>query len=66
MAGSKVDIERFDGNIDFSLWKQMMYAYLSVSGLKDVLVEESPILETTSDQNPEDKKKILADEESRL
>ena len=35
-----------------------MYAYQSVSGLKDVLIEKSPIVEakeTTSDQDPEDK-----------
>lgn len=38
IARSKVDIEKFDGDGDFSLWKCMMYAYLSVSGLKDLLV----------------------------
>lgn len=43
---------------DFSLWKRRMYAHQSVSGLKYVFVEKSPIVEakeTTSDQDPEDK-----------
>lgn len=67
--GSKFEIERFDGNGDFSLWKRRMYAYLSVSGLKDVLVAKSPALETKEtacDPDPEDTKKSLEAEESRL
>lgn len=69
MNGDKVKIERFDGNGDFSLWKRRMFAYLSVSGLKDVLVEKpsnEESKEEKSDQDPEDNKKIQVDEESRL
>lgn len=64
----QVDIEWFNGNGDFSLWKRRMYAYLSVSGLKDI--PYSKICEYKEDRISKGwkskKKKILADEESRL
>lgn len=70
MKGSKVEIERFDGDGDFSLWKRRMFAYLSVSGLKDVLVEQTSSSEVKGDdkkdQDPDTKKKEVADEASRL
>ena len=70
MDGSKVDIERFDGDGDFSLWKRRMFAYLSVSGLKDVLVEKASSSEVKEDDSqevdPDTKRKKVADEESRL
>lgn len=37
MAKSRIEVERFDGKGDFSLWKKRMLAHLSVLGLKDVL-----------------------------
>ncbi|KAL0793897.1 hypothetical protein Bca101_065274 [Brassica carinata] len=70
MTKSKIEIDRFDGDGDFSLWKRRMYAYLSVSGLKDVLTEKASIPEVKTDgseeEDPEAKKKRIAMEESRL
>lgn len=70
MTKSKIEIERFDGGGDFSLWKRRMYAYLSVSGLKDVLVgktSSSEVKEGDSDEeDSENKKKKIATEEARL
>lgn len=69
MAGSKVEIERFDGDGDFSLWKRRMNAYLSVSGLKDVLVAKASSSEVkedvTEEEDPDTKKKKASEEESR-
>lgn len=70
MTKSKIEIDCFDGDGDFSLWKRRMYAYLSVSGLKDVLTEKASIPEVKADgseeEDPEAKKKRIAMEESRL
>lgn len=70
MTKTKIEIERFDGDGDFSLWKRRMYAYLSVSGLKDVLAEKASTSEVKVDGSEEDdpdvKKKNIATEESRL
>lgn len=67
MAGTKFDIEKFDGNGDFSLWKRQMYAFLSVSGLKDVLIEKTKIEDETDEdeKDPEKKKKIVEAEIAR-
>ena len=70
MTGTKFEIERFDGDGDFSLWKRRMYAYLSVSGLKDVLAEKTSTSEVKEDGSGEEdheaKKKKISHEESRL
>lgn len=58
MTKSKIDIERFDGDGDFSLWKRRMYAYLSVSGLKDVLVAKASSSEVKSDGSEEDSEDV--------
>ena len=34
---TKVDIEKFDGNINFSIWQVWMLVILTQSGLKKVL-----------------------------
>ena len=67
MKGTKCEIERFDGDGDFSLWKRKMYAYLSVSGLKDVLVEKVKVEEESDDdeKDTEKKKKIVEEEVAR-
>lgn len=67
MTGSKHDVSQFDGSGDFSLWKTRMFAYLSIQGLKDVLVEQtaSPPLEDDEEADPELKKKKIEEEASR-
>lgn len=70
MTGSKIEIERFDGDGDFSFWKRKMYAYLSVYGFKDVLEEKissSEVKEDVSEEeDPDTKKKKASDQESRM
>ena len=70
MTGTKFEIERFDGDGDFSLWNRRMYAYVSVSGLKDVPAEKTLTSEVKEDgsgeEDPEAKKKKISHEESRL
>ncbi|WZZ28540.1 hypothetical protein YC2023_011941 [Brassica napus] len=68
MAGTKSEIEKFDGDGDFSLWKRRMYAFLSVSGLKDVLIEKTKVEEEDSEEDEKDsekKKKIVEAEIAR-
>ena len=66
MKATKCEIERFDGDGDFSLWKRRMFAFLSVSGLKDVLEEKTKIDETKDeDKDPEAKKKEIEAETAR-
>ncbi|WZY94152.1 hypothetical protein YC2023_066481 [Brassica napus] len=64
MAGMKSEIEKFDGDGDFSLWKRRMYAFLSVSGLKDVLIEKTKVEEDSEeDEKDFEKKKKIAEAE---
>lgn len=67
MAGTKCNIERFDGDGDFSLWKRRMYAFLSVSGLKDVLIEKVKLEDDSieDEKDPEKKKKNVEAEVAR-
>ena len=67
MKRTKCEIERFDGDGDFSLCKRRMYAYLSVSGLKDVLIEKTKVEEDIDEdeKDSEKKKKIIEEEITR-
>ncbi|CAA7047040.1 unnamed protein product [Microthlaspi erraticum] len=37
---SRIDVDKFDGNIDFSLWKIRILSHLRVIGLKDILTDD--------------------------
>ena len=67
MAGTKCNIERFDGDGDLSLWKIRMYTFLSVSGLKDVLIEKVKVEDDSieDEKDPEKKKKNVEAEVAR-
>ncbi|CAA7038047.1 unnamed protein product [Microthlaspi erraticum] len=52
MTTIKIEIDRFDGNGDFYMWRKRMYANLSVLGLKDVL-SEAALVVIPADETPE-------------
>lgn len=52
----KLDVEKFTGKNDFSLWKIKMRALLIQLGLVDAL---KPDIESTSSSNQEKKNEIL-------
>uniref|UniRef100_A0A1J3I6D3 Uncharacterized protein n=1 Tax=Noccaea caerulescens TaxID=107243 RepID=A0A1J3I6D3_NOCCA len=41
MTTTRIDVDRFDGTGDFSLWKVRMLAHFGVLGLKDILTDET-------------------------
>lgn len=41
MASTRVDVDRFDGTGDFSLWKTRMIAHFRILGLKDIIIDHS-------------------------
>ena len=69
MAKSRIEVERFDGKGDFSLWKKRILAHLSVLGLKDVLEEfTSPSESLMRKDEDEDvfRERLLKEEAERL
>ena len=69
MAKSRIEVERFDGKGDFSLWKKRMLAHLFVLGLKDVLEEStSPSASVMSKDEDEDvfRERLVKEEAERL
>lgn len=59
MIGFKIEIERFDGDGDFFLWKRRMYVFFSIFGLKDVLevkILSSEVKDEVSDDDDFDAK----------
>ncbi|KAL0696633.1 hypothetical protein Bca4012_063813 [Brassica carinata] len=69
MPKARIEVERFDGKGDFSLWKKRMLAHLSVLGLKDVLEEsESPSASARKKDEDEDvyKERLVKEEAERL
>ena len=42
----RIDIDRFDGTGDFSLWKVRMMAHFGVLGLKDILTDEKLLMDS--------------------
>lgn len=69
MPKARIEVERFDGKGDFSLWKKRMLAHLSVLGLKDVLEEsESPSVSARKKDEDEDvyKERLVKEEAERL
>lgn len=43
MANAQIELEQFDGEGDFWLWKKCMLVHLFVLGLKDTLVDPPPV-----------------------
>lgn len=54
MANAWIEVERFDGEGDFSLWKKCMLVHLSVLGLKDTLVDSPPTMSSLPVKKDED------------
>lgn len=61
----KIEIDRFDGNSDYYMWKKRMYANLSVFGLKEVLSEATPVVIPVG-ETPEARTIRLQEEAARL
>ena len=62
----RIDIDRFDGTRDFSLWKVRMMAHFGVLGLKDILTDEkllmdSPVTKEEGDDTLKDTEKKEAE-----
>lgn len=65
----RIEVERFDGKGDFSLWKKRMLVHLSVLGLKDVLEESgSPSVSAMKKDEDEDvyRERLVKEEAERL
>jgi len=62
MSTMKVDIEKFDGNINFSLWQVRMLAVLTQNGLKKALFGKSkkPATMSEDEWNEMDDKALTA------
>ncbi|KAL1199655.1 Retrovirus-related Pol polyprotein from transposon TNT 1-94 [Cardamine amara subsp. amara] len=47
MSNTRVEVDRFDGTGDFSLWKVRMLAHFGVLGLKEILTDEQLLKDST-------------------
>ena len=50
MANTRIEVDRFDGTGDFSLWKVNMLAHFGVLGLKGILIDEKLLKDPPSEQ----------------
>lgn len=53
MTTTRIDVDRFDGTGDFSLWKVRMLAHFGVLGLRDILTDETLLKDSPTTKVPE-------------
>ena len=56
MGKTRIEIDRFEGTGDFSLWKVRMMAHFGVLGLKDILTDETLLLDPPKEEAEGDTK----------
>lgn len=45
MTKTRIEVDRFEGTGDFLLWKVRMMAHFGVLGLKDILTDETLLMD---------------------
>lgn len=55
MSSAKIEVEKFNGMIDYNLWKEKILAHLEILGLMEALkVQEAQLLKASSSVKEED------------
>lgn len=64
MTKTRIEVDRFEGTGDFLLWKVRMMAHFGVLGLKDILTDETLLMDPPSTKEESEGETKNAEEET--